>query len=181
MTKRKRSKKSGGGEGGGPSKKQKLMPGLAPAGHGRYQRPALELERRSTQVWKPVPNTDLQNEDVIEFSLTVKADEMIRFPENAFCLNFLATVPNPDYQEPPKAPANDVRTEVQKRKRNFLDPKNLAPAAFIENSLGGSAWFDKMDVYINGFLLDHDHLGNFQHIWQTMNRIYTDAETQRDR
>ena len=189
MPKRKRST-DGGGVGGKESKIARLhggatkrnLPGIASSGQGKYRRLEQDLDRRSTQIWRPVPNSDLKNEDMIEFSMTVRADEMVRFPENPLCLLVDATVANPDYVPLKAGEARpDTATVDQIRERDNLDPQGLAPAIFIEGVLGARAFFEKIDVLINGMPVDFDEMGNFGHIFQCLNRIFTDVETKRDR
>ena len=156
------------------------LPGITSAkSEGKYHKlGGNDVESTSTGFWRPSTNSNINADEMIEFNLTVRLDQMIKFPAKAFCLLLEATHPNRLFLPKPNTGdyAADV-TPLQKQETGYLDPTNLNPAIHFEGALGASSFFWKMDILVNDHPLRSDELGNWGYVFQVMNQIFTDWKT----
>ena len=180
-----KKKKSGGGGGLG-----RQVVGISRDREtGRYKKMDRDLEAHSTGIWRPSQGTNYASDDMVEFNMVVRADELVRFPENPFCLIMSAKHINSDFigdaalQRNNAAQADAKRTEnpdlADLTKTTWLAPQQNNPAVNLEGSLGGASFVDHLEVLVNGMPVDLAELGPHWYIWQGINRNFMSEQAKK--
>jgi hypothetical protein len=121
--------------------------------------------------WDVKQGTRLNDEDTWEWNITTPPNKLCRVPINPFCLTFEAKAPNRYH----KTGAAVKDKEWNDKATGFLTPQDKAnPGVFLEDCLGPSALFRSCEILVNQLpLTAHEMMGQWQHLYSTINRVFT--------
>ena len=157
---------------------KRTVEGLA-VGPGRYRVTEEEIKDRFNYSWRVDPGVDLNRDSVWEMNMTVRHDQLVRFPQECMFLKFMAKSPNVDYVSDT---AGDVDGKYVKLKIGFTQPMDNKPPVYFDGTLGASVFFEKIEVLVNGVPVpDTQGMSSYGFIYAAMNKIYCSEKHRKEK
>ena len=144
---------------------KRKIPGIFGESDGSHEKLTMDVLNLTKGVCRPWNAAELNTDDVIEYHLNARKDQMIRLDTQAFCMTVDIRVQNKTH-DAASGDANIAATH------HFMQPQGLDPPAFLDPALGGAALFSEVEVSVDGMPITTPRLGKHGFLYSAFNKVY---------